>query len=248
MPPQFPSTEHRARTPNAERRAPNARVPEQRTADCDKRERPSGKRQTPSHSICNWTLIRNYNGVEFTARKRFSNRWMAMGALTWNDTRYYWPQPTRDYLDPTNIEQQNGAQVGTLNVRWVGKLSGLYALPWNISASAFWNFRQGFPFNPTVQSPTAVNGVALRPSLGQINVQTTRNNTVRYENFSQLDIRVDKIVQLGHLRVVPMVEVFNLTNANTVLSRIARQNADNANNVSTVLSGRLIRFAGRVSF
>ncbi|HEX2456709.1 MAG TPA: carboxypeptidase regulatory-like domain-containing protein [Vicinamibacterales bacterium] len=191
---------------------------------------------------------RNYNGVEFTARKRFSNRWMAMGALTWNDTRYYWSQPTRDYLDPTNIEQQNGAQVGTLNVRWVGKLSGLYALPWNISASAFWNFRQGFPFNPTVQSPTAVNGVALRPSLGQINVQTTRNNTVRYENFSQLDIRVDKIVQLGHLRVVPMVEVFNLTNANTVLSRIARQNADNANNVSTVLSGRVIRFAGRVSF
>jgi predicted transcriptional regulator with HTH domain len=59
---------------------------------------------------------------------------------------------------------------------------------------------------------------------------------------------VDKIVQLGHLRVVPMVEVFNLTNANTVLSRIARQNADNANNVSTVLSGRVIRFAGRVSF
>jgi len=73
---------------------------------------------------------RNYNGIEFTARKRFSNKWMAMGALTYNDTRYFWPEPTRDYLDPTNIEQQNGAQVGTLNVRWVGKLSGLYALPW----------------------------------------------------------------------------------------------------------------------
>ena len=93
-----------------------------------------------------------------------------------------------------------------------------------------------------------MNGVSLRPTLGQINVQVTRNNTVRYENFSQLDVRLDKVVQLSHLRVVPMVEVFNLTNANTVLSRIARQNADNANNVSTVLSGRVIRFAARVTF
>ena len=197
----------------------------------------------PAQTILrNDTEYRLYHGVEFTARKRFSNRWMMMGAFTYNDTRYYYPNPTIDYLDPTNIEQQNGAQVGTLNVRWVGKLSGLYALPYDMSVSAFWNFRQGFPFNPTVLSPSRTGGG------GTANVLVAENNTIRHDNFYQLDMRLDKVVNLGRIRVVPMVEVFNLLNANTVLDRVERQNASNANNVETVLSGRVFRLAARVGF
>jgi hypothetical protein len=195
------------------------------------------------------TILRNdenhrrYHGVELTARKRFSNRWMMMGAFTWNDTRFYYPQrENATSLDPTNLAQREGAQVGTLNVRWVGKLSGLYALPWEMSVSGFLNFRQGFPFNPVLQSPTRSGG------LSQIDVLLAENNTVRHEDFYQLDMRVDKVINFRRLRMIPVVEVFNLLNAATVLDRIARQNSPFANDVTTVLSGRVVRFAGRVSF
>src|SRR5262245_62268358 len=66
-----------------------------------------------------------------------------------------------DFVNPTNIAQQNNAQyapqstgsgIGNvfLNSRWLAKISGMYQAPYKINVSAFYNARQGYPFEATV--------------------------------------------------------------------------------------------------
>jgi hypothetical protein len=44
------------------------------------------------------------------------------------------------------------------------------------------------------------------------------------------------------------MELFNLTNVNTVLSRNRNQAASNANNISGIVAPRVIRFGVRMTF
>src|SRR5262249_53387749 len=100
------------------------------------------------------TILRNdgtytvYQGVELTARKRFSNRWMMNASFTYDHGIFWEPQADRDYLDPTNVALVNGKPDGV--VPWIFKLSGLYALPWDVGVSAFWNSRSGVTYNTTI--------------------------------------------------------------------------------------------------
>jgi hypothetical protein len=44
------------------------------------------------------------------------------------------------------------------------------------------------------------------------------------------------------------MDIFNVTNANTILEIHRRQNLSNANQIRDVLSGRILRFGFRVNF
>ena len=46
----------------------------------------------------------------------------------------------------------SGYEDGTRNGPHVFKLSGMYQLPWDITASAFYNAHSNFPFNPNITS------------------------------------------------------------------------------------------------
>jgi Carboxypeptidase regulatory-like domain len=193
------------------------------------------------------TILRNdgtytvYQGLEFTARKRLSNKWMLNGSFTYNHGIFWEPQADRDYLDPTNVALVNGQSDGV--VPWVAKLSGLYTLPWNIGVSAFLNTRSGFTYNTTIQSPTRTGGG------GTVNVLLQTNGALTYPTFSELDLNVDKTIPLGAgRRLVLQMAVFNLTNAATVFSRVTRQDVSNANNVTNVLAPRVARFGIRLNF
>ena len=71
---------------------------------------------------------------------------------------------------------------------------------------------------------------------------------VRLDTFQQLDIKVDRAFQFGGIRLIPAMEIFNLMNGNTVLAQRRNQAAANANNVSQILSPRVIRFGLRVNW
>jgi hypothetical protein len=193
---------------------------------------------------------RNYQGVELAARRRFSHKWLMNAGLTYNDTTYhYLGGPDVDYKDPTNIAQQDGFQVGTLNVRWVGKLSGVYALPWGMGVSGFFNARQGFPYMPTIQTPTRTG------SLGRVDVYTEPWGRHRYPNFYTLDAHFDKAFPFGRRRLIGNIDIFNAGNAATVLdlgntstTAEVRQNSSSANNIATILAPRVVRFGLRVVF
>jgi len=71
---------------------------------------------------------------------------------------------------------------------------------------------------------------------------------VRLANFNQFDLRIDKSFNFGNFKVIPSMDAFNLTNGNTVLAQRRNMAAANANNVSQILSPRVIRFGIRASW
>jgi hypothetical protein len=186
---------------------------------------------------------RVYNGLELTARKRFSNRWMLNASANIQSTVYNYGGPNVSYQDPTDIAALDGAQTGTANARWLGKLTGLYVLPWHdIGVSGFFNARQGYPFNRVILSPTRTGGI------GTANVDIDRWGDVRLESFYQLDMRVEKQFTFGRTKWAAAFDVFNLLNSDVVLGRTAQQNSTRANNVTEVLAPRVARFGVRLNF
>jgi len=171
---------------------------------------------------------------------------MANASVTWNSTtRRYAGGPNVDYFDPTNIAQQDGEPVGTLNVRWVGKFTGMVELPAGINFSAFFNARDGFPFNRTILSPTRTGGI------GTVDVFAGSYGAERYPTFFQIDAALDKSIKFGKggaRKVMVSVAAFNLLNSNVVLARTARQNSSIANNITTILAPRTLRIGARVQF
>jgi len=188
---------------------------------------------------------RDYNGIEVTARKRFSRNWLMNSSFTLNSTVLAYDTAT-DFStssDPTNFDFTNGADSSGLNgPRWTAKLSGMYALPWNMSVAAFYNLRDGLQFNPTILSPNRTG------SLGTIAVLTAPQGTAHYPTFSQFDLHWDKSFLFGRRRIQLNVDAFNLTNAATVLARQTRQNFAQANYVTSILAPRVVRFGLKVNF
>jgi hypothetical protein len=196
---------------------------------------------------------RDFNGVELTASKRYANRWMATFSYAYNDAVDYWDSPDA-YEDPTNIEQQHGAQYAPesggsgidniyTNAKWLVKVSGMYTLPlWDINVSGFFNARQGYPYPQEVRTPSRANRA------GTTDVLLDPLGDVRHPNMQTIDFRVDKAFTFGTVRVSPSMDVFNLGNVATVLARRTLQTASNANNISGIVAPRIIRFGVRLTW
>ena len=122
--------------------------------------------------------------------------------------------------DPTNRDQRNGAQydyatsgsgIGNVyvNAKWLFKLSGLYQLPGDVNVSAFYNAREGYPFERFVQTPSRPNGAGIATVL------IDKPGDSRLPNYQNLDFHVERPVRVGTVRFVPNMDVFNVFNKNT---------------------------------
>ena len=138
---------------------------------------------------------------------------------------------------------RDGEQTGTLNTRWVAKLSGAYDLPFGVTVAGFFNARDGVPFVRSILAEGRGNG------LGDVEVQLDPWGDVRYDNFYEVDLRASKSFNLrGTHRIGVYADVFNLMNANTVLSRQDQQQLRTANDVLEILAPRVLRVGVKYSF
>ena len=209
---------------------------------------------------------RTFNGVEVSARKRMSNHWLLNSSFSYNSIVYNYNEfagsnnmssgtagTTPLTEDPTNRAVRDGHQYDFLtsgsgignvfvNAKWLFKLSGLYELPLAINVSAFYNARQGYPFERGILSPSRIFGgntvwVLLDP-IGDS----------RLPNYQNLDVHVDKKFRFGSANFVPQLDVFNLANANTIQAIRGTQNAANANQIQAILAPRVVRFGVKVNW
>jgi hypothetical protein len=71
----------------------------------------------------------------------------------------------------------------------------------------------------------------------------------RLPNFQTIDFRVDKSFTLAkRVKIVPSLDIFNLMNGSTAQSIRGRQNASNANTISSILAPRILRFGFRATW
>jgi hypothetical protein len=117
-----------------------------------------------------------------------------------------------NFNDPNlNINRQNN--VLNMDSTYVFKVAGTYQLPWKFSSSVNFQHYTGFPIRPTetFSSPDFNQGsetIALLPA-GQ----------VRYPNVNLLNIRIAReFIIRDRFRIEPILDLFNLTNAQTVVS------------------------------
>lgn len=196
---------------------------------------------------------RNYKGVELTARKRVSNGLTVNGSFTWSDTVDHYPQGS--YEDPSNIANLDGAQYAPqsagsgidnifINAKWLVRLQSAYTIPWQqIDVALAYNGRSGYPNPQGILTPTRANGAGTTT----IYLQPLGDN--RLDTFHNVDFRAAKTVKIkGTSKVTLSADIFNVLNADTILSRRRTQNAANANLISSLVAPRVIRFGARLQW
>jgi len=196
--------------------------------------------------------FRDFNGVELTLRKRYANRWMASFSYAYNDAVDHYDSKD-GFEDPTQIPALNNAQYSLeaggsgidnvfINSTWVVKAAGMYTLPWEINLGASYNGREGYLMPQFLLSPS-------RPNRGgSVRIYLDPWGDVRLPTFQTLDVKVDKTFNIGKLKVIPSMDVFNLMNSNVVMARRIQQNSPTANNISGIVAPRVIRFGARVTW
>ena len=213
------------------------------------------------NALTNQDLWRDFNGIEVSARKRMANRWMMNTSFTYNSTIVNYGD-SGAFTDPTNISFRDGFQYDYLtagsglgnvyvNTKWLFKLSGMYQLPYAVNVSAFYNARQGYPFEPFVRVPscTATLTTGCRGfNGGTVDVLLDPVGENRLPNFQNIDFHVERPISFMGTHIVPSLDVFNVGNFNTIQALQRQQNATNANQISSVVAPRVIRFGFRVNW
>jgi hypothetical protein len=129
-----------------------------------------------------------------------------------------------------------------VNSKYLFKISGLYQLPGSVNISAFYNARQGYPLENTIQSPTRANGS------GQVDILMDPVGDARLPNYQNVDFHVERPIKVGTVRFIPSLDVFNVGNMNTIQAIRSRQNAANANQIQAILAPRVARIGVRVNW
>ena len=203
---------------------------------------------------------RTFNGLELSATKRLSNRWMGRFGFSWNRSREYFDDPSTSIIDPTSISadpQVNGATV-TVPTAGSGKsqiyltlptyqfvANGYYQGPWGLNLGGNFLVRQGYSqmfFSNDVGTNDPVY------STKDVLVVPDRIGQYRLPAVKSLDARIEKMFQFQRTQVAFDFDVFNVLNSGTVLGRIYDVSASNFNQVAEIMNPRIARFGVRVQF
>jgi hypothetical protein len=208
-----------------------------------------------------------YLGVELSAVKRLSDKWMARVAFSTNDHREYFTgasalqDPTPSPLSPNRdggvvITETTGS--GKSNVFMVLPtyqfiVTGLYQWKWGINLAANALFRQGYaePFyasavrtgDPGTSPPTIVE---FKDVLVVDQVSHYRLPAVK-----SVDARLEKTFSFGRANIAADLDVFNVANAATPLGKtydVRLTGPTGFNQILEIMNPLIVRLGARVTF
>ncbi|HMD82636.1 MAG TPA: hypothetical protein VKE92_15075, partial [Anaerolineales bacterium] len=216
-----------------------------------------------------------YNGIDLIGRKRMSNNFLLNASITLQQQKAHYDGGSSYfvttgegftgfvYADPLavpNYDDQVYAFVSTGSGKagiypfseWTARVSGVYQLPWDMTAGAFMRYQQGQP-RPlfTNVSDAALEGGGLNAFYGSGThlILVAPMDTFRYENIFTLDLNLRKTFEIGaYGRLTGSIDVFNVTNSNMVILRQNLTSVSTFNSISENLSPRAVRFGLRYSF
>jgi hypothetical protein len=210
-----------------------------------------------SRILTNWDGYRVvYNGIELSAVKRMSSRWMARVAFAYNNPQEFWDNDVNVLGNPTRTDTSHledggpyatrsagsGAGDAFVNGKWQINVNGAYQLPYAIEVAGNLFGRQGNPFPIFRSAALGLDGsqrVLVSPSL----------DTFRLDDIWNLDLRGTKHVQVNRVQLTFVADLFNVMNNNMALNRQRNiATAATFNRITQNLSPRILRFGVRVGF
>ena len=191
-------------------------------------------------------LDTEYKGVEFTATKRFSARWQMQAGFTIGQNRGGTTNGT-DLNDP-NVTLYPEGIIGN-DSETAFRISGSYRLPGDITLAGSMLSNNGYPFQSTYavsRAVAAAAGVSLTRA-SQTVVLSERGDE-RLPNVTMFDIRLSRPFRFGGGRSFqPQIEIFNLTNDDTVTSQTAAVGTAYLR-PGAILSPRIIKLGFSLNF
>ncbi len=201
-------------------------------------------------------------GIEASASKRLSDRWMARFGFSTNDHREFIDAATA-LTDPTPNAVSPNIDGGLVVVRSSGSgksgiysllpkyqfiANGLYQAPWGIDLGFNMVSRQGFG-QPWFRSQVTT-GDALSKRKSVLLITDVGKN--RLPAITSFDARIGKMLRFGN-RVTMNIDfdIFNLFNASTVLGRqydFRLTGVTGFNKVLEIMNPRIMRIGARVGF
>ena len=189
-----------------------------------------------------------YHGVEFDAVKRMSNHWQLLAGLTIQRQKgvYCCNGTSDDALTATDNVNDPNLNINRSNnylnndSTYVFKVDSSYEFPLKIRSSVNFQHYTGFPFQPqgiftglNQNSETVIlqpAGVQRLPSVNLLNVRLSR-----------------EFIFNERWHVEPIVDLFNLTNGQTVISEVQTV-GPNYKFPSNTINPFLARFGLRFNF
>lgn len=186
-------------------------------------------------------LDSEFNGLDISFNKRFSNRWMMMGGLSFGKNVGDTHAETADLNNP-NFTFRRGVTQWDVPVSF--KLAGMYELPYGFRVSGKVQRFDGFPESPTVLVTSQT--VPLTQVTQSLRVEPRGESRLPTVNIA--DLRFSKALRLGNgLRLEPALDIFNITNSNPIQARVT-QLGPQFGRATDILRGRLFRVGLYVTF
>jgi hypothetical protein len=190
-------------------------------------------------------LDTEYKGLEFTATKRFTQRWQMQAGFTIG----------RNTGGTTNGSDLNDPNVTLYPTGIIGndselafRLSGSYRLPWDISLAGALVSNNGYPYvsNFSVSRALAASAGVSLTRASQTVVLSERGDE-RYQSVTMLDLRLSRAFRFGTRRITPQADFFNLTNSDTTVSHNTTVGTTYLL-PQEILAPRIIRFGFSIDF
>ncbi|MEZ5290683.1 MAG: TonB-dependent receptor [Vicinamibacterales bacterium] len=196
-------------------------------------------------------LDTEYKGIEFTATKRFSSRWqmqagLTLGKNTGGVNATGGQSSTADLNDPNLTVFPDGI-IGNDSTK-AFRLSGSYRLPGDISLAGSMIANSGYPYVSTFSVSRAV-ATAAGTSLTRSSqtVFLSERGDERFDAVTMFDLRLARPFNFGTRSFTPQIDMFNITNADTVVSNNAAVGSTYLQ-PRDILSPRIIRVGFSLSF
>jgi hypothetical protein len=201
-------------------------------------------------------------GIDASATKRLSNRWMARVGFSTNDHREYFDNPATAIGDPTPGPGNANTNGGLVTVQSAGSgksgvwqllpkyqfiANGLYQAPHGVDLAFSVLSRQGFG-QPWYRSAVSTGDYfdSLKDVLVIADIGTNRLPSV-----TTVDVRAGKSFKVSRSTIDFNLDIFNLFNSGTVLQRqydIRLTGATGFNRPLEIMNPRIARIGVRVSF
>ena len=201
---------------------------------------------------------REYRGLELILNKRFSDRWQMQTSFVVSEskgivgTSFFGSSAVTSLFDNPNALINADGRLDS-NRTYALKTLGTYQLPYDIHVSGLWLSLSGLPYTRTAffnsydSDGDGINDTLLDAGFVTINAEPRGARTL--DTVHNLDLGVEKILDLSGARLGLRWDVYNLFNVDTVLSKRSRTtSAGNFGDPLAFIGARGMRLSARFTF
>ena len=149
-------------------------------------------------------IAETFKGIELTVHKRFSDNWTLLAGYTWG----------RQEADLLSVADPNDALVNASGRsggrEHIFKMTGSYLLPYDIQLGGNFRLESGRFITRQVEIPDL--------NQGDVEVNAEPRGSFTLDSLPTLDLRVGKIFRFGPQEFEVDMDVYNVTNANTIFN------------------------------